>query len=118
MRAMTLPTRLPTQSPKAARNRPPAQASAHIRAGGQPPDIDPGKATRAKPDPSDARPRATQEVLIEYAHRMLRETGRLSRDLLEHTVREDGYSVASDKAGEVVRTIKAALKAAHTDHSL
>jgi hypothetical protein len=49
---------------------------------------------------------------------MLRETGRLSRDLLEHTVREDGYSVASDKAGEVVRTIKAELKAAHADHPL
>jgi hypothetical protein len=90
----------------------------HPSPGGQPPDTDPGKATRAKPDPSDPRPRATQEVLIEYAHRLLRETGRLSRDLLEHTVREDGYSVASDKAGEVVRTIKAELKAAHADHPL
>ncbi|WP_406356439.1 hypothetical protein [Streptomyces sp. NBC_00658] len=83
---------------------------------GQPPDADPGKTTRAKPDPSGPKPRATQEVLIEYAHRMLRETGRLSRDLLEPTVREDGYSVASDKAGEVVRTVKAELKAARADH--
>ncbi|MGW0837056.1 hypothetical protein [Streptomyces prunicolor] len=103
-----------------SRPQPPARTTTNPKpiSGGQPPDTDPGQATRAKPDPSDPRPRATQEVLIEYAHRMLRETGRLSRDLLEHTVREDGYSVASDKAGEVVRTIKAELKAAHADHPL
>ncbi|MEV0910269.1 hypothetical protein [Streptomyces hokutonensis] len=101
-----------------SRPQPPARTTTNPKpiSGGQRPDTDPGQAARAKPDPSDPRPRATQEVLIEYAHRMLRETGRLSRDLLEHTVREDGYSVASDKAGEVVRTIKAELKTAHADH--
>ena len=80
------------------------------------PDGDPGKTTRAKPTPSGPRPRATQDVLTDYAHRMLDETGRLSRDLLEQTVREDGYSVASDTAGEVVRTVKAELKAARASH--
>ncbi|MFI5880332.1 hypothetical protein [Streptomyces sp. NPDC051554] len=101
-----------------SRPQPPARTTTNPKpiSGGQRPDTDPGQAARAKPDPSDPRPRATQDVLIEYAHRMLRETGRLSRDLLEHTVREDGYSVASDKAGEVVRTIKAELKTAHADH--
>ncbi|MFJ5302681.1 hypothetical protein [Streptomyces sp. NPDC088350] len=81
------------------------------------PDADPGKIARAKLDPSNPRPRATLDVLTEYAHRMLGETGRLSRDLLEDTVRKDGYSVASDTAGEVVRTVKAELKAARADHS-
>ncbi|MBK3569872.1 hypothetical protein [Streptomyces sp. MBT62] len=80
------------------------------------PDADPGKTARAKLDPSGPKPRATRNVLTEYAHRMLGETGRLSRDLLEHTVRKDGYSVASDTAGEVVRTIKAELKAARAGH--
>ncbi|XUL89032.1 hypothetical protein ACQ86D_22340 [Streptomyces galilaeus] len=85
--------------------------------GKKPPDTDPDKTARAKPAPSGSRPRATRDVLTEYAHRMLDETGRLSRDLLEHTVREDGYSVASDTAGEVVRTVKADLKAARAGHS-
>ncbi|WP_427919030.1 hypothetical protein [Streptomyces sp. cg40] len=80
------------------------------------PDADPGKTARAKPDPSVPRPRATHDVLAEYAHRMLDETGRLSRDLLEDTVRKDGYSIASDTAGEVVRTVKAELKAARAGH--
>jgi len=80
--------------------------------GGESPNTDPGRTARAKPDPSGPRPRAPRDVLTEYAHRMLGETGRLSRDLLEDTVRKDGYSVASDTAGEVVRTVKAELKAA------
>ncbi|MFI6548195.1 hypothetical protein ACIBO9_33620 [Streptomyces prunicolor] len=84
--------------------------------GEEPPDTDPGKATRAKPNRPGPRPRATREVLTSYAHRIHGETGRLSRDLLEDTVREDGYSVASDTAGEVVRTVKAELRAARADH--
>lgn len=82
--------------------------------GGESPNTDPGRTTGAKPDPSGPRPRATRDVLTEYAHRMLAETGRLSRDLLEDTVRKDGYSVASDTAGEVVRTVKAA-RVGHPD---
>ncbi|MFI5796824.1 hypothetical protein [Streptomyces sp. NPDC051677] len=84
--------------------------------GGEPPDADPGKAGRAKPNRPGHKPRATRDLLTEYAHRILGETGRLSRDLLEDTVRQDGYSVASDTAGEVVRTVKAELKAARAGH--
>ncbi|MFD4261869.1 hypothetical protein ACFWR9_30670 [Streptomyces sp. NPDC058534] len=84
--------------------------------GEEPPDTDPGKAARAKSKNPGPKPRATGELLTEYAHRILGETGRLSRDLLEDTVRDDGYSVASDTAGEVVRTVKAELKAARADH--
>ncbi|WP_406308074.1 hypothetical protein [Streptomyces griseoaurantiacus] len=84
--------------------------------GEEPPDTDPGKAGRAKPNRPGHKPRATRDLLTEYAHRILGETGRLSRDLLEDTVREDGYSVASDTAGEVVRTVKAELKAARASH--
>ncbi|WP_405951511.1 hypothetical protein OG588_40025 [Streptomyces prunicolor] len=111
-RAMMPPTRPPAPSPKPARTT----TSTESIPGKKSPDGDPGKTARAKPAPSGPRPRATRDVLTEYAHRMLGETGRLSRDLLENTVREDGYSVASDKAGEVVRTIKAELKAARAGH--
>ncbi|MBK3573868.1 hypothetical protein JHN63_08560 [Streptomyces sp. MBT65] len=84
--------------------------------GEEEPDADPGKAARAKPNRPGPKPRATREALTAYAHRIHGETGRLSRDLLEDTVREDGYSVASDTAGEVVRTVKAELRAARTGH--
>ncbi|MCZ4507395.1 hypothetical protein O3Q52_04065 [Streptomyces sp. ActVer] len=84
--------------------------------GEEEPDADPGKAARAKPNRPGPKPRATREVLTTYAHRIHGKTGRLSRDLLEDTVREDGYSVASDTAGEVVRTVKAELKAAPAGH--
>ncbi|WP_205576213.1 hypothetical protein [Streptomyces europaeiscabiei] len=84
--------------------------------GKEPPDAVPGKAARAKPKRPKPKPRATRALLTEYAHRIHGETGRLSRDLLEDTVREDGYSVASDTAGEVVRAIKADPKAARASH--
>ncbi|MEU0242866.1 hypothetical protein ABZ192_00815 [Streptomyces sp. NPDC006235] len=96
-------------------NRPQQPARAATRSeptpGKEPLDIDPGNSTRAKRKRPGPKPRATRDVLTDYAHRLHRETGRLSRDLLEDTVREDGYSVASDTAGEVVRAIKAELKA-------
>ncbi|MFG3024816.1 hypothetical protein ACGFZQ_40980 [Streptomyces sp. NPDC048254] len=84
--------------------------------GEEPPDANPGKAARAKAKKPGPKPRATRAVLTDYAHRIHDETGRLSRDLLEDTVREDGYSVASDTAGEVVRTVKAELKATRAGH--
>lgn len=84
--------------------------------GKEPPDAVPGRAARAKPKRPKPKPRATRPLLTEYAHRIHGETGRLSRDLLEDTVREDGYSVASDTAGEVVRAMKADLKAARASH--
>lgn len=55
--------------------------------------------------------RATNDILRDYAHRLLDEHGRLSRDLLEEVVRGDGYTVASDDAGVIVREIKAGLSA-------
>ncbi|MFF4799917.1 hypothetical protein ACFY1U_16105 [Streptomyces sp. NPDC001351] len=84
--------------------------------GEEPPDVDPGKAARAKSNRSGHKPRATRDFLTEYAHRLHRETGRLSRDGLENAVREDGYSVASDTAGEVVRSVKADLRTGPADH--
>ena len=83
--------------------------SPEAKPGDELPDADPGKAARAKSNRPGHKPRATRDLLTEYAHRLHRDTGRLSRDLLENAVREDGYSVASDTAGEVVRTVKADL---------
>lgn len=57
--------------------------------------------------------RATDEVLRTYAQRLLDTHGRLSRDLLEQAVRDDGYSVASDHAGAMVRAVKTARHASH-----
>ncbi|MFF5390464.1 hypothetical protein ACFY5H_19300 [Streptomyces sp. NPDC013012] len=59
------------------------------------------------------KPRATDDILCAYAHRLLNEHGSLSRDLLEDTVRGDGYTVASDAAGIIVREVKAELNASH-----
>ncbi|MFE7274471.1 hypothetical protein [Streptomyces sp. NPDC057623] len=84
--------------------------------GEEPPDIDPGKATRAKSNRLGQKPRATRDLLTKYAHRLHRDTGRLSRDVLESAVREDGYSVASDTAGEVVRSVKADLRTGPVGH--
>jgi hypothetical protein len=70
---------------------------------------DPGETGQVQAMRTGRKPRATRNVLVTYARRLHHETGRLSRDLLENTVRSDGYSVASDTAGEVVRTIKAEL---------
>ncbi|MGI5436757.1 hypothetical protein ACQEV4_04600 [Streptomyces shenzhenensis] len=87
-----------------------------LKPGEEPTLVNPGKPARAKANRPGHKPRATRDLLAERAHRILGETGRLSRDLLEDTVREDGYSVASDTAGEVVRTVKAELKAARDSH--
>ncbi|MBK3578369.1 hypothetical protein JHN63_32120 [Streptomyces sp. MBT65] len=90
--------------------------SLESKPGEEPPDVGPGKAARAKSNRPGHKPRATPELLTEYAQRLHRETGRLSRDLLEDTVRKDGYSVASDTAGKVVRSVKADLRTEHVDH--
>ncbi|MEV7680612.1 hypothetical protein AB0O64_19010 [Streptomyces sp. NPDC088341] len=101
-------------------NRPqrpaPTTTSPEPRTGKEPPEANPGRTMRAKTKRPDHKPRATRDVLTDYAHRLHHETGRLSRDLLEDAVRHDGYSVASDTAGEVVRTIKAELKTARANH--
>lgn len=73
--------------------------------------IPPSKPVTPKPKRPDRKPRASNEILRDYAHRLHDEHGRLSRDSLEQVVRNDGYSVASDHAGEIVRTVKAELNA-------
>ncbi|WP_405506735.1 hypothetical protein [Streptomyces purpurascens] len=84
--------------------------------GGETPGNDPRTASRAESKRPSSKPRATRDLLNEYARDLFREHGRLSRDLLEVAVRKDGYSVASDTAGEVVRTIKAELPTAPVGH--
>ncbi|MDD9377874.1 hypothetical protein M8Z33_14630 [Streptomyces sp. ZAF1911] len=71
----------------------------------------PGKRSTSKPKRPSRKPRASNDVLRDYAHRLHDEQGRLSRDLLEQVVRGDGYSVASDDAGAIVRAVKAELNA-------
>ncbi|WP_030209556.1 hypothetical protein [Streptomyces bikiniensis] len=71
----------------------------------------PGKRATPKPKRPGRKPRATDEVLRDYAHRLHDEHGRLSRDYLEEVVRGDGYTVASDDAGVIVREVKAELNA-------
>ncbi|AEN11340.1 MULTISPECIES: hypothetical protein [unclassified Streptomyces] len=72
----------------------------------------PAKRPTSKPKRPGSKPRATDDVLRHYAHRLLHEHGSLSRDLLEEVVRGDGYTVASDTAGLIVRAVKAELNAA------
>ncbi|MFF2651104.1 hypothetical protein [Streptomyces sp. NPDC058045] len=77
---------------------------------------DPGNAAEAKPKRPGRKPDASWDVLVQYAHRIHQDTERLSRDLLEAAVRADGYRIASDRAAEVVRTVKAELKTARASH--
>ncbi|WP_371791335.1 hypothetical protein OG285_16050 [Streptomyces sp. NBC_01471] len=78
--------------------------------------IEPGNAADMRSKRPGRKPDASLDVLIGYARRIHQETGRLSRDLLEETVRADSYSVASDRAGQAVRTVKTELKTARASH--
>lgn len=69
-----------------------------------------------KPKRPGRKPDASWDVLVQYAHRIHQDTERLSRDLLEAVVRADGYRISSDRAAEVVRTVKAELKTARASH--
>ncbi|MYY18208.1 MULTISPECIES: hypothetical protein [unclassified Streptomyces] len=89
--------------------RPPEAAPPPTGSGSHTP---PAKRPTSKPKRSGSKPRATDDVLRDYAHRLLHEHGSLSRDLLEEVVRGDGYTVASDTAGVIVREVKAELNAA------
>lgn len=109
---------------RAARPRPkerplqPARTTVgpEAKPGEEPLAVDPGKAARAKSNRPGHKPRATPDLLTKYAQRLHRETGRLSRDLLEEAVRADGYSVGSDIAGEVVRRVKAEVGTGPASH--
>ncbi|MGW4492699.1 hypothetical protein [Streptomyces sp. NPDC004376] len=97
-----------------ARSRPETTASPQEAARpptGSGPPTPPAKSSTPNPKRSGRKPRASDEILRDYAHRLHDEHGRLSRDFLEQAVRDDGYSVASDHAGEIVRAVKAELSA-------
>ncbi|MFI8323699.1 hypothetical protein [Streptomyces sp. NPDC085529] len=81
---------------------PPTDSSSHAP---------PAKRPASKSKRAGGKPRATDDILRVYAHRLLDERGSLSRDLLEDTVRGDGYTVASDAAGLIAREVKAQVNA-------
>ncbi|MFJ1897214.1 MULTISPECIES: hypothetical protein [unclassified Streptomyces] len=53
------------------------------------------------------KPDLPRYVLVAYAERIYRETGRLSRDSLKAAVRADGHQVGTDLAQSVVNAVKA-----------
>ncbi|MBT2441061.1 hypothetical protein J7E93_13270 [Streptomyces sp. ISL-36] len=108
----------PGTRPRSARPNPTARSGPKTTARPQevaPPStgsgshIPPTKRPKPKPKRVSGKPRATDDILRDYAHRLLDEHGSLSRDLLEDTVRGDGYTVASDAAGVIAREVKAEL---------
>ncbi|MFF5485232.1 hypothetical protein [Streptomyces virginiae] len=110
----------PGARPRSARPNPTARSgpetAARPQGTAQPPAgggsrTPPGKRAVPKPKRPGSKPRATDEILRDYAHRLHDEHGRLSRDYLEEVVRGDGYTVASDDAGVIVREVKAELNA-------
>ncbi|MGY3843961.1 hypothetical protein ACWV2X_01685 [Streptomyces hydrogenans] len=101
--------------PSAERPQQPAPAPASPEpVAGDGPGADPGKATKSKQP--GRKPELPWDVLVAYAHRVHQKTGRLSRDRLEDAVRADGHSIASDRAAEVTRAVKAELKTARANH--
>ncbi|WP_439943445.1 hypothetical protein [Streptomyces sp. BBFR115] len=93
----------PNRSPRTQETTsPPAGSCSHTP---------PAKRRTPKPKRAGGKPRATDDILRDYARRLLDEHGSLSRDLLEDTVRGDGYTVASDAAGVIAREVKAELNA-------
>lgn len=69
----------------------------------------------ARKKPENRKPRASDEVILNYARRMYEETGSASRDRVENALRDSGYSVSSDAAGRVVREFKDHLKTTPSD---
>ncbi|MGW5116471.1 hypothetical protein ACWEQ8_13740 [Streptomyces noursei] len=88
---------------------------------GKPAGANPGTSastrTRTKASRPGRKPDLPWDVLIDYAHRIYRETGRLSRDLLKEAVRTDGHHIGTDLAQRVVNAVKAEPKdAARAGH--
>ncbi|MFK0259162.1 hypothetical protein [Streptomyces sp. NPDC090445] len=74
----------------------------------------PGRRTRkraARKKQEDRKPRATEEAILDCTRRMYEETGSVSRDRVENSVRAAGYTVASDDVGRIVRAFKNQTKA-------
>lgn len=81
---------------------------------GDPPGSTPGGRTRkraARKKQEDRKPRAGEEVVLGFTRRMYEETGSVSRDRVENSVRAAGYTVASDDVGRIVRAFKNQPKA-------
>ncbi|MFF4179880.1 hypothetical protein [Streptomyces sp. NPDC001750] len=107
----------PDNRPRPSTKRPQRPTPALASPGpvsGDGPGADPGKATKLKQP--GRKPELPWDALVAYAHRVHLETGRLSRDRLEDAVRADGHSIASDRAAEVTRAVKAELKTARASH--
>ncbi|MER8068213.1 hypothetical protein ABTZ59_07915 [Streptomyces sp. NPDC094034] len=80
-------------------------------------DANPGKTAKAKTKRSGRKPDVSDEALTSYARQILRKTGSLTRDQLKARVHADELSVATDRAADIVRAIKAELKdTARADH--
>lgn len=76
---------------------------------GDTPDGAPGRrglerAARKKQE--DRKPRATEEVILDFTRRLYEENGSVSRDRVENSLRVAGYTVASDDVGRIVRAFK------------
>ncbi|MFE9566948.1 hypothetical protein ACFYMW_00405 [Streptomyces sp. NPDC006692] len=71
---------------------------------------DPVKAAKAKVKRSGRKPGVSDEALASYARQILQETGSLTRDQLKTRVHADELSVATDRAADTVRAVKAELK--------
>ncbi|NEA42446.1 hypothetical protein [Streptomyces sp. SID11385] len=97
-----------TARPETAR---PDDTARPDRPGGHGGTLAPATGTDPEPHHSPGRKsRASDDRLRRVARKIHASQGRLSRDLLEKAVREAGYSVASDHAGEIVRELKAELR--------
>jgi hypothetical protein len=114
----------PTARPKPARPTPglptrraePEDGPSHTDIGAS--GDAPGRRKRkpaARQKREDCKPRASDEVIRQFARRVYEETGRIGRDRVEDALRDAGYTVSSDDAGRVVREFKNQLKAAPSD---
>ncbi|WP_327253751.1 hypothetical protein [Streptomyces sp. NBC_01244] len=109
----------PTARPQPARPAPgpPPRAEPGTRPpDGSPPSTGdpPGRRTRkqaARKKQKDRKPRAAEEAILDFTRRMYEETGSVSRDRVETSIRAAGYTVASDDVGRIVRAFKNQPKA-------
>ncbi|MBT2479714.1 hypothetical protein J7E94_16070, partial [Streptomyces sp. ISL-94] len=108
----------PTARPKPARLAPgtPPRAEPGTRPpeGSPPPTGDTpdraagrrGRERAARKKQEDRKPRATEEAILDFTRRLYEETGSVSRDRVENSLRVAGYTVASDDVGRIVREFK------------
>ncbi|MEU8975421.1 hypothetical protein AB0D11_40470 [Streptomyces monashensis] len=78
----------------------------------------PGKSERkpaALKKRDNGKPRASDEVVLKYIHRIYEETGSVGRDRVEDALRADDYTASSDDVGRIVRAFKAQLNPAAGD---